>query len=172
MAVDFSWTWHVSCKKHPWTKFWRERERERLGNSGILSFGTVARISVYKSEKWQKGVVPLEKGPFLFIVILRYFFFTPSFPSNRRFLSFGNSSGQNSGRKLFPSRRRLRYPVAWTILILISIKLSKSKPVIKVFVRLYTLKEPFLEQTRIKVTMDWMTQGLKKSFCKFSLRVS
>lgn len=59
-----------------------------------------------------------------------------------------------------------------TILILISIKLSKSKPVIKVFVRLYTLKEPFLEQTRIKVTMNWMTQGLKKPFCKFSLRVS
>lgn len=29
----------------------KERERERLGNSGILSFGTVARISVYKSEK-------------------------------------------------------------------------------------------------------------------------
>lgn len=63
-------------------------------------------------------------------------------------------------------RSRERY------LYLISIKLISSKPVIKVFVRLYALKEPFLEQTRIKVTMNWMTQGLKKPFCKFSLRVS
>lgn len=63
-------------------------------------------------------------------------------------------------------RSRERY------LYLISIKLISSKPVIKVFVRLYALKKPFLEQTRIKVTMNWMTQGLKKPFCKFSLRVS
>lgn len=82
-------------------------KRER--DSGILIFGTVARISVYKSEKWQKGVVPLEKGPFFFTFILPFLFFFSlvpffSFRPDRWFLSFRKSE---SRKKTFSFGRLL-----------------------------------------------------------------
>lgn len=81
----FSWTWHVSRKKHPWTKFWREREIRGFSFLGRLPgfLFTRAKNDRKESSLWKRDL----SFSLLFYLSFSFFHSSPFFLSTWSLIS-------------------------------------------------------------------------------------